>query len=107
MALCLTSLTNGERFVVNTLGEIIVEMNISNYIKDNKLKILVKPNSSKNEIIKYDSDKEALRVNIKALPESGKANLEVIKYFSKLLKKNIKIISGFKSKQKVLLIDER
>ena len=80
-------------------------MDISKYIKNNRLKILVKPNSSKNRIIKWDSDKKALRVNIKAPPESGKANLEAVKFFTKLLKKNIKIISGFKSKQKVLNLE--
>lgn len=79
-------------------------MDLSHYIKDNKLKIIVKPNSAKNEIIKYDSDKQALRVNIKAHPESGKANLEVIKFFSRQLKKQIKIVSGLTSKKKVLKI---
>ena len=77
---------------------------IQKYIKNNRLKIIVKPNSPKNQIIKYDSDKQALRVNIKALPESGKANLEVVKFFSKLLKKKVDIITGLKSKQKVLKI---
>ena len=79
-------------------------INVSEHIKNNRLKILVKPNSPKNQIIKWDSEKQALRVNIKALPESGKANLEVVKFFHKLLKKNIRIISGFKSKEKILKI---
>jgi hypothetical protein len=79
-------------------------MEISNFIKDNKLRILVKPNSPKNEIIKWDSEKNALRVNIHAQPEKGKANLEVIKFFSKLLKKRVRIISGLASKEKLLEI---
>ena len=79
-------------------------MNIEEYIKDGKLRILVKPNSPKNEIIKWDSERNALRVNIKAAPEKGKANLEVIKFFSKLMKKRVRIISGLKSKEKLLKI---
>ena len=79
-------------------------MDISKYIEKDRLKILVKPNSPKNKVIKWDSGRKALRIEIKAPPESGKANLEVVKFFSRLLKKDIKIISGFKSKEKLLKI---
>ena len=79
-------------------------MNPFDYIKDDKLKILVKPNSSKSEIVKWDKAKGGLRVNIKAEPEKGKANKEVIKFFTKLLKKKVSIISGLKNKTKTLLI---
>ena len=77
-------------------------MDISPYIKNNKLKIIVKPNSKKNEIKEFDEERQALKVNIKALPEKGKANAEVIKFFTKLLKKEVRIISGLKSKDKIL-----
>ena len=80
--------------------------NAADYIKDNKLKIIVKPNSSKNQVVKWDSDKGGIRVNIKAEPEKGKANKEVVKFFSKLLKKKIRITSGLKNKTKILLIKE-
>jgi len=80
-------------------------MDISPYIKNNKLKILVKPNSHQNEIVKWESDKQALRVNIKAVPEKGKANIEVIKFFTKLLKKKVSIVSGFTSKEKIISIE--
>ena len=79
-------------------------MNIDRYIKNNRLKIIVKPNSSKNQILAYDSNKQALKIAIAAKPEKGKANQEVIKFFSKLLNKKIKIISGLKSREKTLLI---
>ena len=81
-----------------------MQSHLERILKQKRFKIIVKPNSSKNQIIKWDSDKRAFRVNIKARPESGKANLEIIKYFSKLLKKDIKIISGLTSKQKILKI---
>ena len=48
--------------------------------------IIVKPNSSKNELIGFDKDKNAYKVNIKASPENNKANIEIIKFFSKLSK---------------------
>lgn len=76
-------------------------MNINDYIKNNSLKILVKPNSKKNEILEYNNQK--LKVAIKAPPEKGKANLEVIKFFNKLTKKQTRIIKGLKSKEKLLI----
>lgn len=76
---------------------------VDEFINKGKLKIIVKPNSSKNQIIGYDSNRDALRVNIKAPAENNKANIEVIKLFSKLTKKEIKIVSGLTSKKKVLL----
>ncbi|MEE9525406.1 MAG: DUF167 domain-containing protein [Candidatus Woesearchaeota archaeon] len=86
----------------NTYGGIII--NPSSYIKNNKLKILVKPSSPKNEIVSYNEEKQVLRVNIKAQPEKGKANKEVINFFSKLLKKQVTIIKGKTSKHKILKI---
>jgi len=68
------------------------------------INIIVRPNSPKTEIKEFDSGKQAYRVNIKAVPEKGKANKDVIKYFTKLLKKDVKIVSGLKSRKKVLRI---
>ena len=65
-------------------------------------KIIVKANSAKNEIVKFDKERKAYRVNIKEKAEDNKANIEIIKFFSKLLKKKVKIIKGLKSKEKVL-----
>jgi len=79
-------------------------MNIKEYIKNNSLKILVKPNSKKNELLGYDESRKAVKVAIAAQAEKGKANIEVIKFFSKLLKKQVLIKSGLTSKEKVLKI---
>ena len=78
---------------------------ISKYINNGNLKIIVKPKSKKTEIIGYDNDKKAVLVNINAIPEDNKANLEVIKYFSKILKKKVRIKSGLTSKEKILQIN--
>jgi uncharacterized protein (TIGR00251 family) len=82
-----------------------ITVNLSDYVKNKTLKILVKPNSPKTEIVKWDKDRGALRVNVAAPPEKDKANKELIKFFSKQLKKKISIISGAKSKEKLLRVD--
>ncbi len=64
--------------------------------------IHVKTNKPKTEIL--DADDDFLRVHVKAAPEKGKANLEIIKLFTKTYKKNVKIIKGLKSKTKVLTL---
>jgi len=63
---------------------------------------IAKPNSPKNRIVGFDKEKAAYRVDIKVKPEQNKANIEIMKFFSRLLKKNIKIIRGLKSREKVL-----
>jgi uncharacterized protein (TIGR00251 family) len=80
-------------------------MDIQQYIKNSYLKILVKPNSPKTEIIRWNEDKKALRVNVHAKPEDNEANIEVVKFFSKLLKKKVVIKSGLRSKEKLLKIE--
>jgi uncharacterized protein (TIGR00251 family) len=82
----------------------MINNELQSYIKNNYLKILVKPNSPKTEIVKWDTERNALRVNIHAQPEDNKANVEVVKFFSKLLKKKVVIKSGLKSREKLLLI---
>jgi uncharacterized protein (TIGR00251 family) len=79
-------------------------MNIEQYIKNNSLTILVKPNSSKNGITGYDDARAAVKVNIKAPAEDNKANIEVVKFFRKLLGREIKILSGLKGKIKILKV---
>ena len=77
-------------------------MRIDECIKNNSLKIIAKTSSPKTEIASWDKEKNALRVNVHAEPEKGKANREIIKFFSKLTKKKVKIASGLTSKQKLL-----
>ena len=77
-------------------------MNISDF--SGKVKILVKPNSKKDEILGWDEARKAWKVAIAAPPEENKANIAVIKFFSKLTGKNVRIATGLTSKQKVLLI---
>ncbi len=77
---------------------------IEQYLKNNCLKIIVKPNSSSNEILGFDSEKQALKISIAAPADKNKANLELIKFLSKLLKKKVRIKTGLKSKEKIVCI---
>jgi uncharacterized protein (TIGR00251 family) len=69
-----------------------------------RINIVVKTNAKKNEILGYDKKLNAYKVNVKAAPENNKANLEIIKLFSKQYKTSAKIVKGLKSKKKVIEI---
>lgn len=78
---------------------------LHSHIHSNYLKIIAKPNSPKTEIVGWDESRSALRVNVHAKPEDNEANVEVVKFFSKLLKKKVVIKSGTRSKEKLLFIE--
>lgn len=75
------------------------------------LNIKVTPNSSRSRIVgKFldEKNQKYLKINLAAIPEDGKANKELIKFLSKLLKipkSKIKIIRGETSRMKVVEID--
>ena len=81
----------------------MLKEDIQNKIRNNRVKIIVKPNSPRTEIIKWDDERNAFRVAAGAAPEKDKANKEVVKFFSKLLKKKVEIVSGGSSREKVLM----
>ena len=61
------------------------------------MKIKVIPNAKRTEL-KGD------RLYIKAIPEKGKANREIIKFFKKEFNQRVEIIKGEKSREKILKI---
>ena len=70
-----------------------------------RIQIHAQPNARRSEIC--GSHGEALKVKIKAPPESGQANTELIDLFSKILrvpKKQVELVSGVTSRRKVLLV---
>ena len=71
-------------------------------IKELKFKVIVKTGSNKNEIISFDEIKKAYRIGLNARSVEGEANKELIKFLSKELKKKVRIISGFRSKEKII-----
>lgn len=71
-------------------------------IKTDKFKVIVKPNSRKNEMIGFDAAKNAYLIAIKERPENSKANIELINFLSRELGKKVKIKSGLKSRVKII-----
>lgn len=71
-------------------------------LKESKFKIIVKTRSNKNELVCFDTEKNAYILKINAIPEKGEANKELIRFLSKMLKKQVRIVSGFTSKEKII-----
>ena len=71
-------------------------------IKEPVFKVIVKTRANKNELVGFDKVKDAYMLNVKAVAEKGEANKEIIKFLSKLLKKQVRIVRGFKSKEKLI-----
>lgn len=75
------------------------------------LRIKVIPKSNKNEIVETFTDadgEETIKIRIKAAPEKGKANAELIKFLSKQFgvpRAAIFIISGKSERLKLIKID--
>ena len=68
-----------------------------------RIKILVKPDASKDEIVGFDELRQAWRVSIASPAVKNKANIAVIKFFSRLSKKKVRIVSGLSSSEKMLM----
>ncbi len=71
-----------------------------------KIKIKVKPRSKESKVVEAD---DFLKVFVKSPPEGGKANEEVIELISKYFgvkKSSIRIVSGFKSREKIVEIED-
>lgn len=77
---------------------------------DLKVKLKISPNSSKNEIIKSETE---VKIKLTAQPIEGKANKCLVEFLSKHLKiakSNIEILRGETGREKTLLfknIDEK
>lgn len=85
---------------------------LEKYIKnlaDNKeiyLRIKVLAGAGKTEFVEEMAD-STLKIAVKAVPEKGKANLELIRYLAKeagVAKSDIKIISGAGERLKLIKI---
>ncbi len=73
-------------------------------IREGNVKVILKSNSPKNRIVKFDSERNVYRVEIKAPAQHNKANIELVKFLSRFLKKDVKLIKGFKSREKLIKI---
>jgi len=68
------------------------------------INVKVKPNSGKQEIENIDDNN--YKISLKSKPEDNKANIELIKLLKKHFGKNIKIIKGLRSRNKVIEIKD-
>ena len=67
-----------------------------------EIRIKVKTNAPKDSVTMKD---DLYHIEVRESPEKGKANQAVIKLLSKYFKKPIKMVRGFKNKEKVLRIE--
>ncbi len=80
-------------------------MDIHNYVKTHStVKIIVKPNALQTALLGYDESKDAFRISVSAPPDKNKANIALIKFLTKFLKRPVQLVSGRTSKQKVVRI---
>lgn len=76
------------------------------------LRIKVIPKSNRNEIVETFTDadgEETIKIRIKAAPEKGKANAELIKFLSKeweLPRAAIEIVSGKTERLKLIKLKD-
>ena len=74
-------------------------------IEKSSINIIVKSNAKKTLIKNYDKEKDVYFVDVSKVPENNKANIEIIRFFSKLTNKNVKIIKGLKNNKKTLIFE--
>ena len=67
------------------------------------LSVIVKPRAKKTEIVEERND--AVTIAVKAPPEDGRANLELLKFLAKHYRARPRIISGHTSKKKLIALD--
>ena len=81
---------------------------MAKFIKETKegtlLLIHVQPKAKKNAVEGIDEWRGRLKVRIAASPVEGKANKEVVKFFSKLLGAEVAIVRGETGREKDILV---
>ena len=77
-------------------------MTLEKYVQNNRCTILVKTGAPKTAVLGYDEARDAIKIAVAAQPENNKANVELIKFLQKKLKKECEIVSGKASKKKVV-----
>ena len=71
-------------------------------LKKGTFMLEVKTNANNTKLKEFNNSKKSYLMEVAAPPQDNKANLEIIKYFKKNLKKDIRILSGLTSKKKLI-----
>lgn len=69
-------------------------------IAEKEFLVLARPNARKTELLGFDREKKAYVVRVAAPPERNKANIELVRFLSKLLGRKVRIVSGLAGKRK-------
>jgi len=70
------------------------------------LRVIVKPNSKEKQLV-AEINPDSILINLTGPAREGKANTELVKKLSKILKissSSIRIVAGHKSREKILLL---
>ncbi|MEM4336567.1 MAG: DUF167 domain-containing protein [Candidatus Woesearchaeota archaeon] len=78
----------------------IKSIRVEDILNQKNISIIVKASSKENAILGVEDN--SLKVSIAAPANKDKANKEVIRFFSKLLNKKVRIKSGLKSRKKII-----
>ena len=78
---------------------------ISEFVKSGTLRVHARPGKKKTAVTGFDSGRKALIVDVGAPAEGEKANVELVKFISRKLKRPVVMKSGFASKDKLLLVE--
>jgi len=68
------------------------------------IKVKVKPNSKTQELIKTGENE--YKINLKEKAEDSKANIELLKLLKRHFGKEVRIVKGLKSKNKIVEIKD-
>ncbi|MBI4739462.1 YggU family protein [Candidatus Woesearchaeota archaeon] len=79
-----------------------MKADISSFVSNDRLRVIVKPNAKQNEVMSWDESRKALRIAIAAVPEKDRANVELLKFLKKLTGKKCTLFSGHKSREKLI-----
>jgi len=77
------------------------------FVRKMNITVRVVPNSKRFKVSAVDKEQNNVEfvIHTKSKAEEDKANLEIIKKLKKILKRNVSIINGLKSRKKIIYID--
>ena len=79
-------------------------MDLQQCVINNRLHITVKPNAKKTEILSFDPLTKIVKIAVAAPADKDKANKELLKFVSRILKKKVSFVTGLRNKEKILEI---
>lgn len=82
--------------------------NLKNSQTVTRIAVRVKPNSQRNQFLGFNHQRQTFEIALNASARDGEANAELIEFLHQHLrisKSKLKIVAGFKSRDKVLEIE--